>query len=49
MCHYGLPLMIESGGGSVINTSSVFAFTGDGSMSFAAHCATKGAIVSFSR
>lgn len=49
MCQYGLPLMIESGGGSVINSSSVFAFLGAGDMSYAAHCATKGAIVSFSR
>ncbi|WP_018963626.1 SDR family NAD(P)-dependent oxidoreductase [Coprothermobacter platensis] len=48
-CHYGLPLLIENGGGAVINTSSILALMGGQGLSFAAHSATKGAIISFSR
>lgn len=48
-CHYGLPLLIENNGGAVINTSSILALMGGQGISFAAHSATKGAIISFSR
>lgn len=48
-CQYGLPLLIENKGGTIINTSSILALMGGTGLSFAAHSATKGAIISFSR
>ena len=44
---YGLPLMRESGGGSIINISSIAGLTGAANMS--AYCATKGAVRLFTK
>ena len=47
LAKYGIPLIIESGGGTVVFTASVNAFIGD--REWAAYCATKGAIVALAR
>lgn len=46
-CKYGIPMLIERGGGVVINTASIAALRGGGSAH--AYTATKGAIVSLTR
>lgn len=43
-CHYGIPHIIRSGGGSVINTSSTMALTPPGGRS--AYAASKGGVLS---
>jgi NAD(P)-dependent dehydrogenase (short-subunit alcohol dehydrogenase family) len=46
-CKYAIPYMIEKGGGSIVNTSSVQALTGfEG---WAGYAASKGAIISLTR
>jgi NAD(P)-dependent dehydrogenase (short-subunit alcohol dehydrogenase family) len=47
LCHRMIPPMIEAGGGNVINVSSVAALIG--MFNRAAYCATKGAVLSFTR
>jgi len=46
-CHYGIPLMAKSGGGSIINMASVSAI--QGYAAFFAYGAAKGAILSMTR
>jgi NAD(P)-dependent dehydrogenase (short-subunit alcohol dehydrogenase family) len=46
-CKYGIPMLIERGGGSVINTASIAALKG--SRNAHAYTASKGAIVSLTR
>ncbi len=46
-CKYALPAMIESGGGSIINISSISAHTG--LYFYGGYCASKGAVASYSR
>jgi NAD(P)-dependent dehydrogenase (short-subunit alcohol dehydrogenase family) len=41
-CKYAIPLMRSSGGGSIINLSSISAIIGDADL--AAYCASKGAV-----
>lgn len=47
LCHRMIPAMIEAGGGNVVNVSSVAALIG--MFNRAAYCATKGAVLSFTR
>lgn len=47
LCHHMIPAMIQAGGGSVVNVSSVAALIGIANR--AAYCATKGAVLSFTR
>lgn len=47
MCKHAIPLMVETGGGSIINISSGTALAGD--MFATAYAATKGAINTFTR
>lgn len=47
MCKFTVPHMIAAGGGSIINTGSQLSMVA--APSFAAYCATKGAIVNLSR
>lgn len=44
---HGIPLMLRSGGGSIINTASTFGLIGNPNM--AAYCASKGAIIALTR
>ncbi len=46
-CKYGVPMLIERGGGVIINTASIAALRGGGDAH--AYTATKGAIVSLTR
>jgi NAD(P)-dependent dehydrogenase (short-subunit alcohol dehydrogenase family) len=46
-CKYSIPAMTESGGGSIINVSSVAGFKGSPGLS--GYCATKGAVRLFSK
>lgn len=46
-CRCAIPLMIESGGGSIINTASMVAVQGD--MRPTAYASAKGAVISFTR
>jgi len=46
-CKYALPALIESGGGSIINMSSIAAKSG--LYFFAGYCATKGAIAAYTK
>jgi NAD(P)-dependent dehydrogenase (short-subunit alcohol dehydrogenase family) len=47
-CKYGIPAMLESGGGSVINTSSIVAIMGSAT-SQAAYTASKGGVLALTR
>ncbi|MEM9526233.1 MAG: SDR family oxidoreductase, partial [Bacteroidota bacterium] len=47
-CKYGIPLMLESGGGSIINTASFVAHLGAATPQLA-YTASKGAVLSMSR
>ena len=47
VCKYALPHMVEKGGGSIINTSSVLGLVADPNMP--AYCATKGGILALTR
>jgi NAD(P)-dependent dehydrogenase (short-subunit alcohol dehydrogenase family) len=47
MCKFAIPHMIAGGGGSIINTGSQLSMVA--APSFAAYCATKGAILNLSR
>ena len=47
-CKYGIPLMLESGGGSIINTASFVAHLGAATPQIA-YTASKGAVLSMSR
>lgn len=47
LARFGIPKLIEAGGGTVVFTASVNAFVGD--RVWAAYCATKGAVVGLSR
>jgi meso-butanediol dehydrogenase / (S,S)-butanediol dehydrogenase / diacetyl reductase len=44
---YGIPAMIRSGGGSIVNIASVLAFVGDPDL--AAYCAAKGGVVALTK
>ncbi len=44
---HGIPLMLKSGGGSIISTASTFGLIGNPGMS--AYCASKGAIIALTR
>jgi 3(or 17)beta-hydroxysteroid dehydrogenase len=46
-CKYAIPAMIESGGGSIINMSSIASSAG--LYFFAGYCATKGAIAAYTK
>jgi 3(or 17)beta-hydroxysteroid dehydrogenase len=46
-CKHALPAMIDSGGGSIINISSISAHTG--LYFYGGYCASKGAVASYSR
>jgi len=46
-CKYGLPAMIDSGGGSIINISSIAARSG--LYFYGGYCASKGAVAAYSR
>ena len=46
-CRCAIPLMLESGGGSIINTSSMVALSGD--VRPTAYAAAKGGVISFTR
>ncbi len=46
-CKHALPAMIETGGGSIINISSISAHTG--LYFYGGYCASKGAVASYSR
>ncbi|MSQ47586.1 MAG: SDR family oxidoreductase [Deltaproteobacteria bacterium] len=46
-CKYGIPLLIERGGGIIINTASIAALRGGGDAH--AYTATKGAVVALTR
>ena len=46
-CRCAIPLMIESGGGSIVNTSSMVALSGD--VRPTAYAAAKGGVISFTR
>jgi meso-butanediol dehydrogenase/(S,S)-butanediol dehydrogenase/diacetyl reductase len=48
-CKYLMPLIRETGGGSIINTSSVLALVGHELFDTHAYAASKGAVVSLSR
>jgi NAD(P)-dependent dehydrogenase (short-subunit alcohol dehydrogenase family) len=44
---FAIPEMLKNGGGSIINTSSIYGLTG--TPYYSAYCATKGAIVTFTK
>ncbi len=46
-CKYAIPAMIESGGGSIVNMSSIA--SSSGLYFFAGYCATKGAIAAYTK
>jgi len=46
-CKYAMPVMAEQGSGVIINTASELAFVGQ--PLYSAYCATKGAILAFTR
>ena len=46
-CKYAIPVMIERGGGSIVNTASVAALSG--SLKFAAYAAAKGGVAALTR
>jgi NAD(P)-dependent dehydrogenase (short-subunit alcohol dehydrogenase family) len=46
---YAWPVLIRSGGGVVINTASVAGWTGNRSVPFVAHMATKGGVIAMTR
>ncbi len=46
-CKYAIPSMIRSGGGSIINMSSILGFVGDPDL--AAYCAAKGGVIALTR
>jgi NAD(P)-dependent dehydrogenase (short-subunit alcohol dehydrogenase family) len=46
-CKYGIPAIIQSGGGSVINMASVLGFVGDPDL--AAYCAAKGGVIALTK
>ena len=47
-CKYGIPAMLESGGGSIINTASMVAFVGSATPQLA-YTASKGAVVAMTQ
>ena len=47
MCKYALPVMIEAGGGAIVNTASGWGLVGG--RQAAAYCASKGAVVQLTR
>lgn len=46
-CKFAIPMMIRSGGGSIINMSSVLGLVGDPDL--AAYCAAKGGVIALTR
>lgn len=46
-CKYGIPLMLENGGGSIVNTASVAGMVGI--VKRAVYCASKGAVIALTR
>lgn len=46
-CKYAIPVMIRSGGGSIINMASVLGFVGDPDL--AAYCAAKGGVIALTK
>jgi NAD(P)-dependent dehydrogenase (short-subunit alcohol dehydrogenase family) len=46
-CKYGIPAMIQTGGGSIINMASVLGFVGDPDL--AAYCAAKGGVMALTK
>jgi len=46
-CKYGIPQIIRSGGGSVVNMASILGFVGDPDL--AAYCAAKGGVIALTK
>jgi meso-butanediol dehydrogenase / (S,S)-butanediol dehydrogenase / diacetyl reductase len=46
---YAWPILVRSGGGTVINVASVAGWTGNRSVPFVAHMATKGGVIAMTR
>jgi meso-butanediol dehydrogenase / (S,S)-butanediol dehydrogenase / diacetyl reductase len=46
-CKYGIPALIKSGGGTVVNIASILGFVGDPTL--AAYCAAKGGVIALTK
>jgi NAD(P)-dependent dehydrogenase (short-subunit alcohol dehydrogenase family) len=46
-CKYGIPALIKSGGGAVVNIASILGFVGDPTL--AAYCAAKGGVIALTK